>query len=495
MFNRHVPGIACLLVIGLAVVVRCVAPIDPNVDWLISNDRAFLAGHRLYVDIVETNPPMAIFIYLPAAWIESWTGLSAEAVFTAMLLAAGAAAARMFCRCARSAGVTTPWLPPLVLFVLLVAPLSAFGEREHVALVLVMPLLGVAMVRAVRQPVSLFLTIGSGVAAGIIPMIKPHFALGIAAVYLALAIRRRDVRLLLCPEVLIAALLTVAYAGLVWWGMPAYGHGVVPMLLELYRPLRGPVTDPAIAGKLLWWAAALACLSWSLRRDVLQPLPFVLLAASAGFALGFVDQGRGWAYHALPFVGLTLIAVAATVAPALTGSAPSRRIAAVASLLAALVPLATLTGFTGRYDKVVGPIRAAVAHPTVMSISFDLTPGHPVTTEVAGSWAGTFSSRWVSVNANHLLAGERDPAEQARLKAWMRFDRAVTNRDLMKRPDIVLVGLGPFDWPAWIQADPQTRALMGGYVPLAEDPLTPRQRRQIEGVRAYVRKDLLRTAR
>jgi hypothetical protein len=495
MFNRHAPAIAALLVIGLAIFIRCVAPIDPNIDWLMSNDRAFLAGHRLYVDIVETNPPMAIFIYLPAAWIESWTGLSAEAVFTAMVLLVGAASAWIFCRCARSAGVTTPWLLPLVLFALLVAPLSAFGEREHVALILIMPVLGVAMMRAARLLVPLTLMIGAGLAAGIVPMIKPHFALGIAAVYLALAIRRRDARLLICPEVLIAAAMVVAYAGLVWAFIPAYGHSVVPMLLDLYRPLRSPVTDPAIAGKLAWWAGGVACLIWSMRREVLQPVPFVLLAASAGFVLGFIDQGRGWAYHALPFAMLTLIAVLVAVAPALAGSDSTRRIAAVAAVLAALVPLGTLTGFTGRYDKVVAPIRATVAHPTVMSIAFDLTPGHPIATEVGGTWAGTFSSRWISVNANHLLQTERDPARQARLKAWMRYDRAVTNQDLMKRPDIVLVGLGPFDWPGWIAADPQTRALMGDYVPLAEDPLTPQQRLQVEGVTAYVRKDLLRQAR
>ena len=491
MFNRATPAMAALLVTGLAIAIRCVAPIDPNVDWLMSNCRAFLEGHRLYVDIVETNPPMAIFIYLPAAGMEALTGLPAEAVFSVMLLAIGTASAWLFCRCARFAGVTTPWLLPLVLFGLLVAPLAAFGEREHVALVLVMPLLGVAILRAARRTVPLAVMTGAGAAAGLVPMIKPHFALGIIAVYAALAIRRRDARLLLCPEAAIAAVMTAVYLGLVWWRVPAYGHNVVPMLLELYRPMRSPVTDPAIASKLAWWAAGVACLVWSMRRAVLQPLPFVLLAASAGFVLGFIDQGRGWAYHALPFVALSLIAVAATVAPAITGNAPGRRIAAIAAVLAALIPLGTLTGFTGRYDKVVQPIRATVPHPTVMAIAFDLTPGHPITTEAGGTWAGTFSSRWITVNASYLLKREHDPARQDRLRAWLRYDRAVTNRDLMKRPDIVLVGLGPFDWPGWIDADPQTRALMRDYVPLAEDQLTPRQRQHVEGVAAYVRKDLI----
>ena len=489
------PQIAALLVILLAVAVRLVAPIDPNIDWLMSNDRAFLAGHRLYVDIVETNPPMAIFIYLPAACVEALTGLPAEAVFTVMMLALGAASAWIFCDSARRAGVTTPWLWPFVLFALLVAPLASFGEREHVALVLVMPLLGAGVLRAARQVVPLSLMIGAGVAAGLIPAIKPHFALGILTVYAALAIRRRDVRLLFSTEALVAAAVTALAIGLPWGLIPAYGHSVVPMLLELYRPMRLPLTDPAIAIKLGLWGLSMAGLAWSARRDALQPMPFVLLASAAGFLLGFIDQGRGWPYQALPFTTLSLIAVVAILPPALTGNDPLRRVPAVAALLAALIPVSYMTGFTGRYDGVAKPIQAAIAHPTVMSISFDLTPGHPVTTEVGGQWAGTYSSRWITVNASYLLRHTSDPATQARLRAWLRYDRAVTNRDLMKRPDIVLVGLGPFNWPGWINADPQTRALMRDYAPLAEDRLTARQRERLEGIAAYIRKDRLAPGR
>ncbi len=489
-----VPQMATLLIIGLAIAVRLVAPIDPNIDWLMSNCRAFLAGHKLYVDIVETNPPMAIFIYLPAAGIEALTRLQAETVFTAMVLAIGAVSGWLFCNCARRAGINLPWLLPLTLFVLLVAPLASFAEREHVALILIMPMLGVAVLRAARQPVPLALLIGAGVAAGIVPMIKPQFALAVIAVYAALAIRRRDAKMLICPEALIAAAATLIYLGLVWWLIPVYGHNVVPMLLELYRPMRSPLTDPAISVKLGLWLLSLAGLVWSVRREVLTPLPFVLLAAAAGFLFAFIDQGRGWPYHALPFASLTLLAVAATIAPAITGNDPMRRVPAVAALLAALIPLGYMTGFTGHYSKVVEPIRATVAHPTIMSISFDLTPGHPITTEAGGTWAGTYSSRWITVNANYLLHREHDPVKQARLRAWIGYDRTVTNRDLMKRPDIVLIGLGPFDWPGWINADPQTRALMSNYVPLAEDRLTPQQRARFEGVAAYIRKDLLTPA-
>ena len=71
------------------------------------------------------------------------------------------------------------------------------------------------------------------------------------------------------------------------------------------------------------------------------------------------------------------------------------------------------------------------------------------------------------------------------------FDRTAANRDLMKRPDVVLVGLGPYDWHGWIDADPQTKALMEDYVLVAKDEMTPQKRKTYEGVETWVRKDLM----
>ena len=74
----------------------------------------------------------------------------------------------------------------------------------------------------------------------------------------------------------------------------------------------------------------------------------------------------------------------------------------------------------------------------------------------------------------------------------MVLDRQVTNADLAKRPDVVLVGLGPYDWKTWINADPETARLMSGYVLVATDTMTPQKRKTYEGVEAWVRRDLVK---
>ncbi|WP_443748852.1 hypothetical protein [Asticcacaulis solisilvae] len=477
-----------LAIIALAVVIRCLVPIDANIDWLVSNCRRFLDGARLYKDIVETNPPMAIFIYLPATVVERLTGLPAEGVFTAMLLAAGTASAWLFHRLVRDGSNV---LLASVLFAVLVAPLSAFGEREHVALVLLLPLYGVAIRRAGGAAVAWPLIVLAGGLAGLAPMIKPYFALGVAAPYLFIAVKRRNPLSLLAPEALIAGTMLGAYALLVAHFIPAYAQEVVPLLVDLYQPMRLPLNEVLISFKPIMWALSAICLYLAIRRRLFDSVTGVLVAASAGFLLVMIVQGRNWPYHAYPAVALMLMAIPQAVVPALTSGDPKQRVPAIAAAIAALAHLSYFAGFGYGGGGVVAPIRAAVKHPTVMSISFDLTPGHPITTETHGTWVGTYSSRWITANANYLLQRTADPARKAKLKAWLAYDRTVANRDLMKRPDIVLVGLGPFNWPGWIDADPQTHSLMQDYAPLAKDTLTPAQRQRYEGIEAFVRKDLI----
>jgi hypothetical protein len=476
-----------LAVIALAVVIRLFAPLDPNIDWLISNNRAFLHGVALYHDIVETNPPMAVFIYLPAALVEHFSGWAAETVFTVMVLLAGVAAAVFFSRSLKS---DAHWLLPVTLFVVLIAPLSAFGEREHVAMILMLPLFGLLIRRADGEQSGWPAIIAAGLLAGMAPMIKPYFALGIITACLWLAFRRRDLRLLFAPEAVIAAAMTLLIAALVWFYLPAYPREVLPLLIDVYAPLRRPLGDFIWSTNVQACVIAVILLYLAMRGRRIEPITGVLLAGSAGFFIAFLIQGRGWPYHAWPAVALLMLAAAFAV-PMVKGR---ERIYALAAVAAALFNLTTYMDFPGAgYGgvRLVAPIRTAVKAPSVMSITSDLTPGHPITTDVGGTWAGTYSSRWITVNAIKRLVRHPDAETRTRLKDWLAYDRRVTNRDLAtRRPDIVLVGIGGYDWRRWIAADADTARLMADYRPLAADTLTREQKGKYEPVMAYIRKDL-----
>ena len=57
--------ISIAIVFAAAVLLRQIVPLNTDVSWLLTVGERVLDGERLYVDIVEINPPMAVLAYLP----------------------------------------------------------------------------------------------------------------------------------------------------------------------------------------------------------------------------------------------------------------------------------------------------------------------------------------------------------------------------------------------------------------------------------------------
>lgn len=474
-------------VLAAAIAIRAAVPVDSNIAWLLSVARAVRDGARLDTDIVETNPPMAVWIHLPAVWLERLTGLHAETIFVTLALVLGTAAAWHLARRLADAGFGQRLDRPAILAAFVLTPLATFAERDHIALLLIAPTLATVALRLEGRRPPLAEIVIAGLAAGIAVMVKPQFAAPVAAVALLLAVTRRDPRAILLPEGVIAAAAFLAYAAGIGLALPVYYAEVVPVMLDLYRPARyGLLTLLADAklAQLLLLAAQLALLRWRAGRT---PGTDLILAAAAGFALGYLDQGRGGPYQLVPATSLILIATVRLVPAALAGRDTSRRLMAALACALGLWTLGQYTRFIHADPTLVAAIAAAAPAPTVTTIAIDLTPAHPLTTAVGGRWVGTYSSRWITGYADLRRRRSDDPAIIARADAWARHDRAVANRDLAeRRPDIVVVARG---WDAWIAADPETARLMANYRPLARQQAPAGD---FEAVDVWIRADLVR---
>ena len=124
----------------------------PDTSWLIHTCERILAGDRLYVDIIETNPPFSIWLYMPVVWLAAWTGIPAEALahayaYLSVLLGLGFAAFILSrARFSENSGLLT--LSPLILALFVIFPGSALTECEHMGTALLLPLLALTAWRA-----------------------------------------------------------------------------------------------------------------------------------------------------------------------------------------------------------------------------------------------------------------------------------------------------------------------------------------------------------
>lgn len=471
-------------------------PTNSDVSWLIDLADRVLSGDRLYVDLIESNPPVAVFIYMPAVLVGRATGLSAE--FSEVLLvvmaslASLAAGAFVLARCGLNAGLSRFVVAGA--FALLIMPRYAFAEREHVALILMLPMILLLFARQQAVTMPLVFALAVGLAGGLGAAIKPHFALLVLLPALRAVLLQRSLRPILCaPELFVAAAVTIGFALLTLIAFPAYLADIVPMEAETYLWVRLPVyLDP----KMQILAVATLAGFLILGRDRLGDLLRLLLMSAAGAIVIFVIQGKGWSYQLYPALALVVIVyfigvlpgIPAAIAKLRTGSRMEKGVALAPLIVMAVVALLTpMCRETYPLALPLAPsIRAISDHPRIFALSEDIGIGHPLTRSVNGVWVSRVCSQLIQASA----AVRRDePGASAelreRMEHWIAWERAEIQRSLLTRPDVVVLDHQTFSLAALVRDRPDIAALLDGY----------RKTESVGTVDLFVRRDLLAASR
>ena len=210
------------------------SPLKDDVAWLLYVARKWLGGGRLYVDIVEVNPPLIVWIYAVPAMLSEWLGVSPKAVsapfFAALLLGCAWWTADLL------HGRATLFARRLPVFgaigtVLLLLPGVEFGQREHLLVAAVLPYLALLAREMQGEPEPQRTAALAGALAALGCALKPGYLP--AFLVLELLGRVRGGRL-----IRLATLAAVATLGVYGLGVlvfcPAFLDNAVPLALALY---------------------------------------------------------------------------------------------------------------------------------------------------------------------------------------------------------------------------------------------------------------------
>jgi hypothetical protein len=284
-----------------------------DIAFLLHAAARLLDGAKLYVDLVEINPPLIIGINLLPVALGRIVGipdvLAYRVLTIALLFGSLALSARVIVRTRLvQDDATRRRLLLLVAAVLFLMPGIDFGQREHLMLAFLLPYLFLAMARAAGGMLPPGTSFALGLLAGIGLALKPHFLLLWVALEIYLRLRSRNRSLRPWPEsVGIAAflilygigiaLLTPEYFGLVASVGHAYaGYLHDPMLYVL-------VTAPATTVCFLAALAVAALAAKSRHRSIW----IVLVIASVSGFVAAAAQQKGWAYHFYPSAALGVV--------------------------------------------------------------------------------------------------------------------------------------------------------------------------------------------
>ena len=467
-------GLAPVVLIGLvfviAILLRQAVPLNTDVSWLLVVGERMLDGQRLYRDIVEINPPMAAFAYLPGVALARALGVDARHVIDAQLLLLAAAslfAVSRILRLSPSLGRMN-WGPYAIwaAAIVTILPMNVFAQREHIATLTFLPALAVYALRSNREPLPLWAILIAGLGAGITLAFKPFFAVPAALCILFAAFRARSWLVLFAPENIIAAGVVTCVSLGTYLIYPEYFTITYPLVRDTYLSWSMPLTVIFLNDATLIFSIAMV--SVLLVRDKTAPDPLLMVAvlASIGFAVSFFLQRRGWAYHSYPMVALALLAMGY----ALTGShaqVRSRRFEIAAALMLAVTFVVGIQWFNA--NVYVGPIREAVAglkpHPKILVLSGEAAIGHPLARDINGVWVSRQENLWIREFVR--LTREKtsvDAAMDAKLNEYLALERRWLIEDFERLPpDIVLVDNLRDGWGDWAKADAEVSRLLKPY--------------------------------
>jgi hypothetical protein len=470
--------------------------------WYLYMAGRVLHGATMYVDVVDTNPPLIVWLTLPPAWLAG-AGLPGIAalngyLFALALLSIGATAAL-------SARVWGSWPASArglavagVAFVVLPYVGADFGQREHLTVLATLPYMLAAMAWLQRRPPGIAAACVIGAVGGLGFAIKPYYAAGWAGIELVLAIAGRGRSRWRRPE-LIAAVLTIAGYGL---AILLFAPQYLPFARVVHAVYGGFDASWLYLLRLheirLWLVCLVALAAVRLPARS-RHLCAVVFAVETGFLLAALVQMKGWTYHlyparALAVLFLLLFALSVLDAVPQLVNAVRGGIRVVA-LGAALV----LAGWSAQYVREARAPRADLVASldelvtreapggrlAQLSTRTIIWPSFPVVVQQRLGWSLSHNSLWFLPGLYQQQPASGGGAVSLRTPDSMPplerkfFDRIVS--DLCAAPpDLLLVesalepapaGQGVFDLDAYYGQDERYRVLLGAYQ--RRDPLGP----------------------
>jgi hypothetical protein len=485
------------LAVACAVLVVC--PLNTDSGWYLTGARRVLEGERLYVDLVDVNPPLVFWLLTPAALVADTFAVPDSVViggFEAALLSVSTIGSLLVLGAPRPA----PRLlrsSLLIGFALTVTLLSVrqVAQRDGLAAIALLPYCFLSWRAATERDTPAWLAVSCGLVAGLGVALKPFFVLPWLAIASVGILWRRDIKLVTRLEVLTVAVVQCAYAAIVLLATPEYLSNIVPLARSTYDAYGGPwyslIPTTRFAAIALCGSIAVV-LPLAFRRTS-SPAP-MLGAAALGFLGSYVLQSKGFSYHLIPaqvFATVAVIAVAHELlyAAALVRAGSRLRLAVVTLFVVGAVgagwrvlPAAIGTArdarraIVERYPAPVIAIAARVAEiaagEPIYVLSTSVFPAFPLVNLGGAKWPYHYNCLWPIPAFYAGVDGRpyRRPTEQPAAERVF-FDTVVA--DVIRTPPRLLVvdrrekmqamrGRS-FDYVAYFSGSPDFAALFKRY--------------------------------
>jgi hypothetical protein len=442
--QRHAASLGILaVVLTLIMVTTMRSPLKDDVAWLLYVARNWLAGQRLYVDLIEVNPPLIIWLYALPAALARWWGVApklvASPIFAALILGSAWWSATLLRGRSALFAERVPVFVAIAI-VMLVLPGVEFGQREHLMTASLLPFLCVMTRWLEGERVPRDVSLAVGLVAGLGCALKPTYGLAFLVPELLGWLRGRTI---LRTAPVAAAFAAFAYAGAVALFCPDFFRHAVPLALALYGGTDMPLPDLVLRAWPLVLGLVVIGTVWGLSRGQLRArdrftasLYLVLMAFAAGASIVYLLQGKDWFYHQLPATTAIVLALLVWLAELLPQPGAMNRPMMLSAVLCAVACVAFAQANIERMrpwvQEAVDPdlstetrlvkILKREKARTYIAFTEWIGLGFPVVNDTDVVWTSRFDSMWAL--RGELWRARRDgrPPAEWPIRRWIARD-------------------------------------------------------------------------
>lgn len=435
--DAWLPHLAILLVALAYFGIEMAMPMNHDVAWLMDAGSRWMAGERLYVDLIEVNPPLIFWVYAILT-----AGTFAKPVLIGAVIALMVASSMWT---ARLAG----WRAG---FAALAASIACgvmdFGQRDHLAAIVAFPYLFADRAgRGERIAIGAFAFVGFG--------LKPFLALIPIGATIGRMTLARDWRPAFSPENLAMLVLGLGYIAATAALYPEFFTSMIPLGQLVYFAYGAGFAGEPVTIPLLAFSSIVAVVA--LFRPAMWPLAGALLGGIASYLI----QGRFWTYHLVPTIALSLFLALQVMRPV------GRRGFAARIIAVLCLAILLMQGFRRHYQDLIPPNAKAV-----LFLSPHVGSAYPAVVDRKVRHASHYPAMWTLPGAWRLL---HDPAAseatKQRARAVLNQSRRTIVDDIVRFcPDPIFADIrprkpyfgAPFDFIQFLEGDPRFTGYVAG---------------------------------
>lgn len=463
------------LLVVFVLVLQLSGPSGPDVAWLTTVSERILDGQQLYSQILESNPPVAGFLYMLPVVFGRLLGIPPEPLIVLQTVGASLASVLFAMHLVRRHQLfgNVALFGALAFMLFGVAWGMDFAQREHYVAIALLPVAVALAARAKGARLSVPLLILVGLLGGFAAATKPYFVLPLIGAALWYAVRQKSIRPLFWPEFLIAAGLFVVYWAATALAFPAYFNELLPKLAIAYVPDRRQlwmlfVTMPAVG----YVGVALIALLTARRTILASPLLTSLAVMSAGLMLSYLVQTKGYFYQVMPAFAFLMLAYLSGFAEANRTSTRlfDKALPLSVALFFSVLPIQEQFEFWIQRQPVIDLLRSYGPGRNVAHLSADIGLANPAIRQAGDHFINSAPGMLSTLSAWRLRQNTRPEGDAlARIDAVEADERATLREDFKRTPpDLIMTSQDGFDWIAWGALDPEFATILAGYEKAAD---------------------------